>query len=188
MTFWFTSDSHFNHDNIIKYSKRPFSTLAEMEQSMIANWNGHVARGDLVYHLGDFALSWGVHDARKIDGLLAELNGTKILIVGNHDRNEVTSNRRWAAVHQLHEIKVDIKSDVKQRIVLCHYPLRVWNRMHHGAWMLHGHSHGSLEDVGGKVMDVGVDCHCYRPISIDEVTEFMNSRQFVAMDHHSSDR
>jgi len=188
MTIWFTSDSHFNHQKIISYSHRPFASLAEMELAMISNWNECVSRGDLVYHLGDFALTWGNRDVEVIDELLAKLNGTKILISGNHDRKEVTENKRWASVHQLQEIKVDRNGETKQRIVLCHYPLRVWNRMHHGAWMLHGHSHGSLEDVGGKSMDVGVDCRNFRPVSIDEVANFMEKREIISFDHHSSER
>ncbi len=52
------------------------------------------------------------------------------------------------------------------------------------AWMLYGHSHGNLPDIGGKTMDVGVDCHGYKPISLDEVAEFMAGREFVPVDHH----
>mgnify|MGYP000744469284 CR=1 FL=1 len=94
MTVWFTSDSHFNHENIIKHSGRPFGSLEEMELALTNKWNDCVSRGDLVYHLGDFALSWGNRDSEAIDELLAKLNGTKILVVGNHDRMEVTGNRR----------------------------------------------------------------------------------------------
>ena len=54
--------------------------------------------------------------------------------------------------------------------------------------MLHGHSHGSLTDIGGKTMDVGVDCRDFRPVSIDEVAEFMELREVVSFDHHSFDR
>ncbi len=34
-----------------------------------------------------------------------------------------------------------------QPIVICHYAMRVWNRSHHGAWHLYGHSHGNLPDT-----------------------------------------
>ena len=185
MTIWFTSDTHYNHANIIEYSNRPFSDLEEMTEALIANWNSVVNHSDTVYHLGDFALSWGRKHKEFIDRLIERLNGQKWLIVGNHDRDEVTKNPRWGAVKHYHEIKVDLGGVHKQRIVMFHYSLRTWSQMHRGAWMLHGHSHGSLTDIGGKTMDVGVDVHGYKPISIEAIKAFMDGRPVVECDHHS---
>lgn len=186
MAIWFTSDTHFNHANIIEHAARPFADLDDMTAAMIHRWNTVVNAGDIVYHLGDFALSWGKKHARVIDDILSKLNGNKWLIAGNHDRDEVVKNPRWSKVVHYHEIKVDRDGVHKQRIVMSHYPMRVWNQMHREAWMLHGHSHGNLVDIGGKTMDVGVDCHGYRPISIDEVAVFMEGREAVSVDHHEA--
>lgn len=183
---WFTADTHFNHDNILAYSRRPFADLAEMTERMIGNWNAVVKPGDQVYHLGDFALSFGKRDAALIDSLLSRLNGQKHLLAGNHDRDEVTRNKRWQTVRHYHELAVDLGGPHRQRIVLCHYAMRVWNQSHRGAFMLHGHSHGSLSDIGGKIRDVGVDCCNYAPISVEEVAAFMASREAVTVDHHSA--
>lgn len=182
--FWFTSDTHFNHARIIEHSTRPFISLEDMTETMIANWNDLVRPGDTVFHLGDFAISWGKKQAAAIDSILARLNGQKWLICGNHDRDEVKRNQRWVQVKDYHEIKVDRGGLHKQRIVLFHYAMRVWNQMHRGAWLLHGHSHGNLSDIGGLSMDVGVDCHGFRPISLDEVADFMATRAPVVVDHH----
>ena len=182
---WFTADTHFNHGNIVSYSSRPFDDLEDMTERIIEQWNERVNHGDLVYHLGDFALSWGKRDFDPIDWILSRLNGNKWLIRGNHDREEVYKNPRWNKVEFYHELKVDLGGVHKQRIVLCHYAMRVWNQMHRGSWMLHGHSHGNLSDIGGKSMDVGVDCHDYRPISLDEVAQYMANREFVSYDHHT---
>ena len=186
MAIWFTSDTHFNHENIVEYSSRPFEDLEEMTAALIHRWNSEVKPGDIVYHLGDFALSWGKKHEGVVDDILSNLNGNKLLIVGNHDRNEVTRNSRWSKVVRYHEIKVDLGGVHKQRIVMSHYAMRTWNQMHRGAWMLHGHSHGNLTDIGGKTIDVGVDCHGYRPISLEKVAEFMETREIVTVDHHEA--
>jgi len=187
MRIWFTADTHFNHENVIKYSCRPFADLQEMTERLIENWNCVIHPGDTVYHLGDFALSYGKKHADLIDDLLRRLHGQKWLITGNHDQDEVTKNPRWVAVRDYHKIKVDAGQGIpKQPIVLSHYAFRVWDQCHYGSWMLHGHSHGNLIDVGGKIMDVGVDCNDYRPISLGEVAEFMYPREIISVDHHRS--
>jgi calcineurin-like phosphoesterase family protein len=182
---YFTSDTHFNHDNIIKYSSRPFSTLEEMTEAYIQRWNDIVRPGDSVYHLGDFAISYGKRHEKLVDDLLARLKGQKFLIKGNHDRKEVVDNPRWAAVYDYKEIKVDRGGVHKQRIVLFHYPLRSWNQVHRGAWHLHGHCHGNLPQCPGKHLDVGMDAAAnHRLLSLDEVAHYMESRQIHSEDHH----
>ncbi len=182
---WFTSDTHFNHPKIIEpdYSDRPFDSIESMTYAIITNWNNCVSPGDDVYHLGDFALSWGKKSEKEIRRIFEQLNGHKHLIIGNHDRKEVT-NLPWATVSHYKEIKVNLGREHKQRIVLSHYALRVWNQMHRGAWMLHGHSHGNLSDIGGKIMDVGVDTSHYAPLNIDDVDMLMSSRDVITYDHH----
>lgn len=187
METWFTSDTHFRHTNIVELSKRPFQSLEEMTERIIENWNAVIGKSDTVYHLGDFALSWGKKDAEPVDSILARLNGQKHLIVGNHDRDEVVKNKRWASARSYHELKIDMGGVHRQRIVLFHYPIRSWNQIHRGAWMLHGHSHGSLEDIGGKTIDVGVDPLNYMPINIHQVAEIMEKRPPVYYDHHRED-
>ena len=187
MRIFFTSDLHFNHENVIKHSARPFESLEHMSEHLISVWNARVANNDQVWCLGDFCLTRGKgKDAALVESLLSRLNGQKFLIPGNHDRDEVIKSRHWQAVYPMHEIKVKLNpSDVHaQRIVLCHYALRTWNQMHRGAWMLHGHSHGNLTDIGGKIMDVGVDCNNYCPISLEEIAVSMSQRPIDWCDHH----
>lgn len=181
---WFTSDTHFNHENIIKYSNRPFLNLEDMTEALVNNWNALVNKNDTVFHLGDFALSRGKKHNALCDRLLERLQGQKWLITGNHDRDEVVKNGRWIKVKSLHEIRIDLGGMHKQRIVMCHYPLRTWPQIHRGSWMLHGHSHGNLKDIGGKTLDVGVDVHGYSPVSIDKVQLFMDGRGISSCDHH----
>lgn len=179
MNILFTSDTHFGHANIIRYCNRPFKSVLEMDECMISNWNQKVSKDDTVYHLGDFAFGRYWED---IDKYRKRLNGKIHLIKGNHDKSKLFfrhgfTNFNW---NSFQEIKVQ-----GQDITLCHYALRVWNKSHHGAWHLYGHSHGSLmDDPNSLSFDVGVDCHNYTPLSFDEVAKIMSTKTFKAIDHH----
>jgi predicted phosphodiesterase len=78
---FFTSDTHFYHDNIIRYCRRPFKDAAHMDEVLIQNWNDTVGSDDIVFHLGDFSYGGSAEWVR----VLNRLNGKIYLIVGNHD-------------------------------------------------------------------------------------------------------
>lgn len=186
---FFISDTHFGHNNIIKYSNRPFQNVDEMNNGLVENWNALVKPGDRVYHMGDVAFM-PFHLFTK--EILSRLNGKINIILGNHDRmitdNEkdllmwTGGNARVDSIQSYREIKI-----AGQDIVLFHYGMRVWNRSHRGAIMLYGHSHGSLPPFG-KSVDVGVDSKEitseYRPVNFDEVIEYMSHRTGETVDHH----
>ncbi len=181
---FFTSDTHLFHTNIIQYDNRPFSSLEEMHEAIIGNWNTRVKKGDTVWVLGDFAITWKKSDKGWVEILLSQLNGQKHLVIGNHDRDQCVKAKGWATTQHYKELKLDRGGIHKQRIVMSHYCFRSWNQSGRGSWALHGHSHHNLADIGGKVLDVGCMGHNYAPISIDEVEEFMSTRHVVAVDHH----
>jgi len=79
---FFTSDLHFGHNNIIAYCNRLFSSVGEMDNTLIADWNSVVASGDDIYVLGDFTMK-PAQDARRC---LSTLNGRKYFIRGNLDK------------------------------------------------------------------------------------------------------
>lgn len=167
MAVFFTSDSHFGHARIIDYCSRPFKDVQEMDEALIANWNSRVSKGDLVYHLGDFAL---VKDVSLVEKLVRRLNGQIHLILGNHDRQQVRNAKGFVEMTTYREIKVSGK-----KIVLFHFPILSWNKKWRGSIHLHGHSHGAAKrDLSVRRLDVGVDAHGYRPISLEEVLEEMN--------------
>lgn len=177
MNTWFTSDTHFGHRAVIKYSKRPFAHIDEMNEALIDNWNAVVNHGDIVYHLGDVSF----HGPSYTQVLLGRLKGRIHLIRGNHDHLNKATEACFETVDDVREIYVG-----QQKIVLCHYAMLVWNKSHYGVWMLHGHSHGNLRiDNTARRMDVGVDAvPGYRPIEYAEVKEIMDKRRFVSVDHH----
>lgn len=162
---FFIGDTHFGHANIIKYCKRPFSSAQEMDAMLIKNWNDVVEPGDTVYHLGDFAFD------RHPEKYLNRLNGIKHLIKGNHDK-QPSIKHGWASINDYREIRVE-----GQHIVLFHFACRVWHRSHKGSWMLYGHSHGTLPDDRTLLsIDVGVDCHNFKPISFNQIKTIMKKK------------
>jgi len=84
--FWIVSDTHFGHDNIIKYCDRPYQSSEEMDWDMVEKWNSVVKDGDHVYHLGDVYM--GNKKNGYIQNVLSKLNGRKRLILGNHDNGK----------------------------------------------------------------------------------------------------
>lgn len=81
MKVYIISDTHFSHKNIIDYCNRPFQTVEEMNNTMINNWNRVVTNNDLVIHLGDV----GLGSKEQVSSIIQQLNGRKMLIMGNHD-------------------------------------------------------------------------------------------------------
>lgn len=158
MATFFTSDSHFGDHRTINIWKRPFASVAEMDQVLLAAWNEAVGPSDDVWHLGDFA-----RKASEVPALLSRLNGTKHLIRGNNDPAATLEAAGWASVHDYLELEHD-----GRKLVLCHYPFRSWNGQHRGALNLHGHSHGRLKPMP-RQHDVGVDVRNWRPVSLAEI-------------------
>lgn len=175
------------HTNIIRYAHRPFANVDEMDATLIRNWNDRIGNNDDVYHLGDlmFRLS-----RKRAEEVLGQLCGRIHLVRGNHDRGIETYKEHFVWIKDLAEVKVrdaDAPGGV-QRIMLCHYAMRVWKNSHHGAFHLYGHSHGSLpDDPNARSFDVGVDARGYAPVSYDEVKALMAKKHFVPIDHHGDE-
>lgn len=177
---FFTADTHFFHKNINNIMKRPFKDMDEMIETMIRLWNVTVPKDGTVFHLGDVSFGNTVNTV----SVLGQLNGKIHLVSGNHDPGmSATVKDMFHSKQDYLELLVDEGGGTKQRISLMHYPMRVWNQSHYGAWQLHGHSHGSLPPIG-KQLDVGVDCCGYKPISYYDIKKYMAASPIVTQDHH----
>ena len=164
MPTWFTADTHFGHGGALGLFRRPFASVAEMDETMIERWNGRVAPLDDVWHLGDFAvLSKKSEREGRAAVLLDRLHGTKRLLVGNNDPAGVRQLPGWAEVSDYAETVVE-----DTPLVLCHYAFRSWKNQHRGWWNLHGHSHGALKPLA-RQRDVGVDVRGFAPVTIREI-------------------
>lgn len=189
MTIWFSSDTHFGHENIIKYCDRPFKNVDHMNEVIIDNWNSVVSPGDTVYHLGDVALG-------QIDKSLAcvsRLNGYKILILGNHDRPFMRAGKAdflsWLKRYE--EIFDEVWHWMGNRTVLLngqefvvsHFPYtgdHTPTDRHMDARplddgitpLIHGHTHIADQHLtysskGTPQIHVGQDAHSFYPVSED---------------------
>lgn len=204
-----TSDTHFGHANVILYANRPFvdkekdiyidnngrerwvshqaasHCVNEMDEELIGSWNSIVeSDNDFVLHLGDFAF-------KRPEEYLDRLRGKILFVPGNHDKQikeyfrQNSNQNKIQLLSKLDEVDLD-----GQMAVVCHFAMRVWNKSHYGAWHLYGHSHASLDEPETmRSMDVGVDAAYkrfgkYRPFTIEEIRNIMNSKKFKAVDHH----
>lgn len=141
MTTYFVSDTHFGHTNIIRFDRRPWETVEEMDDALISNWCRVVRAEDTVYHLGDVAM-WGNRTSPL--GYLHQLTGQIRIIPGNHDDWIVSAaaevERATEGRVQVMEPLVQVKGVASATLWLCHYALETW---HHSAKTchLHGHTH-----------------------------------------------
>jgi calcineurin-like phosphoesterase family protein len=161
MSLFFTSDHHFGHGGALGLFRRPFPSVAAMDEAMIRRWNEVVTPADVVWHLGDFAIR---RPPSCTAAVLERLQGTKHLIFGNNDGPETCALAGWASVLEEAELEV-----AGQRLVLCHYALRTWRGMAAGAWNLHGHSHGRRRPQHPRQVDVGVDGWEFRPVTLGTI-------------------
>jgi len=169
---FFTSDTHFNHSNIIHFCNRPFRDVEEMNETIICNWNNVVSPDDIVFHLGDFCLG----GAAEWTSILDRLNGHIYLILGNHDLKNIRQGfiSRFEHVSMQMRIMVD-----KQPVYLNHYPFLCFDGGYKDVWQLFGHVHTRPNNTGIDAprlqhlyptqYDVGVDNNNFTPIPFEQV-------------------
>lgn len=118
---YYIGDTHFGHENVIKYDNRPFTTVEEMDKFLIKKWNAKVNDEDYVYIIGDFVYG----SCHKPSYYLEQLKGYKHLIIGNHDL--ITIKDKEACVYFESIEKLGYVKDGKTDVVMCHYPILEWN-------------------------------------------------------------
>ena len=196
---FFTSDTHFGHANIIRYSNRPFRDVSHMNEMLIKNWNDTVGPDDIVYHLGDVALGPWV----EWEGIFRRLNGIIRLVVGNHERifkgEPEAKRKRFEPVY--HHLTSDIVDNLRgvwldngTIVDLSHFPYdgdshdgdryTDYRLPDTGRTLIHGHTHAEYEKDGldarvsrskrGTLqIHVGQDAWGYRPVPEDEVIDLI---------------
>ena len=174
---YFTSDLHFYHKNIMKYSPafRNYENAEEMNEALIAYWNSVVTPEDTVYNLGDLSMA---ANTKKVIEVAKRLNGKHFLILGNHDYP--IKSEKEKLMEMIKDDGNKLFEDIRDykfltfpgvQIALSHYPMAGWEGQQHGAVMLHGHLHDYMTNVRGKTLNVGFDLHG-RLLSLDDVVDF----------------
>lgn len=154
---WLTSDTHFGHNNIIKYCNRPFSSTDEMDWHIVEKWNETIKPQDHVYHLGDVYMG---QTRGYMDNLLSKLNGKKRLILGNHDNGKDQLLLK-------HFEKVMLWRNF-EKVILTHVPLREDSIPGGNRINVHGHIHDK-KSPGGPYKCVCVEQTDYTPINLEEI-------------------
>lgn len=158
--YWVISDTHFSHENIIKFCNRPFVDKWHMNEMMIQNWNSLIAPQDKVYHLGDVYFESN-EEAEKI---MARLNGHKRLILGNHDNPK--DRAIWRYFDQVSMWKVF--SEFK--LLMTHVPVHPSTFELNGQredWInVHGHIHNNPSPEG-NYSNVCVEQTNYSPVNLE---------------------
>lgn len=151
------SDQHFGHENIIKYSNRPFRDKYDMDQQLVIAHNEVVGENDICLWLGDIAFMKN----GKANFVLRQCNGYKILIVGNHDMQKKQLKKLDVdEFHLTYEIKLGSIT-----YLFTHYPL---DEVPPNTINVHGHTH-TEGDQSDLHINVSVEQINYTPISLRSV-------------------
>lgn len=172
MNIFVTSDTHFCHDRQFIYGPRGFRTVEEMNEAIVERWNSIVTDEDVVYLLGDVMLN----DNDKGMEFLSKLNGSIVIITGNHD-----TDRRIALYNTLPNVTVVEHAHIVRyrgyTFYLSHYITLTSNfdaqSLKQSVINLHGHTHQKNNFYNDFPLNyhVGVDSHDCYPVSLDKVID-----------------
>jgi len=175
---YFLADPHFDHENVLKFEKRPFETIEEMAIQILYNINEVVKPEDTLVLVGDVCFGHRKHWRRVLD--LIDCKNV-VLVRGNHDRTFPAN----LPVIVVEEMRMKI---CKQNVIVSHYPFRYpWYKHWWGllrgrkpryrerrpkddgkSFVIHGHTHGK-EKTKGRMINVGVDAREFKPVSMAQI-------------------
>lgn len=196
--YYFISDLHFSHNSVNKSKDmRGFSSVEELDNHMVHQWNSKVGNKDTVIVLGDFSMAKG----KETNKILSRLKGKKWLIIGNHDKlflndSEFNTNH-FELIEDYKEFKIN-----KKYIIMSHYPILTYNKQFSkNTYMLHGHIHNTTDQkLVDKFVEVStnfkrenspveyapcnlINCFCmysnYTPMSLEEWIELDKQRRLI---------
>lgn len=165
MTLWFISDTHFRHANILTFKQedgtplRSFSSVEEMDETMVERWNAVVQPPDHVWHLGDWTMLRGKQIRQLDHQLMSRLKGHKRLVLGNHDHGDPAWYAQWFE-------KIRGSHRIDRTLLFSHYPVHP-DSLPPGCFNIHGHTHAQPSTL--PYLNLSVERMDYRPIDFDEL-------------------
>lgn len=181
---FYTSDPHFGHAKVA--GLRGFDRVEDHDLALFDAWERDVREEDLVYVLGDLAMSSPTHALAILD----TLPGRKRLVWGNHDRGHpmYRDAHRWEGVYR--EVFGATAPFYRRKIAgrdvfLSHFPYSKdrgtprflqYRLRDEGAWLLHGHTHGPERLHDDREVHVGFDAW-RRLVSQDEIAAMIEGSE-----------
>lgn len=158
---WVWSDLHLGHDNIIRYTNRPFADAETMDSALYENWAATVGNDDELIIVGDLAMrtAVGTHTWQRVRH---GPGGKKRLVIGNHDLTGSGSLR----VDGFDEIGAALFMDGDPPLVFTHIPL---TRVPEGCVNIHGHTHNETPR-DSRHINVSVEQLDYRPVALTRLS------------------
>jgi calcineurin-like phosphoesterase family protein len=168
VTRYLLADTHFGDPDVLTYTGRPFGSVAEMNDALLAGWNDAVDADDTVVFVGDFTVPSEPTTVRR---WLNRLRGELVFVAGDHDGGA----RRTRAV----EVHASYPLEVGDRTLHCvHDPADA--PPDHDGWVVHGHHHDVRPDAypfvdpHARRVNVGVELLDYRPIPLGELLGYLD--------------
>ncbi len=197
---YFTSDTHYGHQNIIRFCDRPYADVDHMNVDLVNRAAEMLEVGDELWHLGDVALG-------TLDNTLAHLARIPVevtLVAGNHDRCHPYNGKRGERFIEIYRERCQLAELILTNTSLTlsngvevnvsHFPyadselsglenrhgkvivdkFAPWRVVDDGSWLLCGHVHESWKQRG-RMINVGVDAWGGRPVSEAEIIDLINA-------------
>ena len=157
---WVWSDLHLGHENIIRYTNRPFEDVDAMNAHLYANWEATVGENDTLVFVGDIAMRTALCDDTW-QRIRAGAGHAKILVVGNHDLTGSGALR----VDGFDDICSVLWIDSEVPLVFTHLPLA---SVPDGWANVHGHTHNAAPTRSPHI-NVSVEQLDFQPIPLDRI-------------------
>ena len=183
MQRWFSSDLHLSHGNIIKYQKRPFNDIREMDDAIRTYHNEDVKPEDHWSCLGDVTIRRGGRlDKEWFCRFIRSMHGHKRLYLGNHDHFPIQTYID-AGFEKIYGTWRDDKG-----VLFSHIPIHP-SSFGSARANVHGHIHGNpdypphtVTDKDGRVVtkpyvNLSVEVTGYRPVHYDALLQMIERRK-----------
>ena len=163
---------HLFHKTIISDCDRPYKSLKEMHNDLIIKWNRKVGKNDIVYIVGDIATISKEEELSEVVNILKMLNGRKVLVVGNHDRDSIKNFKFRKSFSDIKEYARIY--DGGKKVVLFHFPMEHWEGDRKGVIHIHGHVHNEPIMQRKNRYNVSVDVIDFEPKTLNELISSVN--------------